>query len=80
MKKKQLREENEMLKEKLRTSQKELQQFKRAEEYDKINAILEQLKPFGFGLDLDIKRHLHHCECSTTETYTLQRTIIELTL
>lgn len=74
MKKQQLKEENERLREKLLKAENELQIFKRQEENEKIRSLLEQLnKEFGFSVDHEIS--CEYCDLFNIviDIYTLKR-------
>ena len=74
MKKQELKEEIERLREKLLKVENELQFFKRQEENEKIQSIFEQLnKEFGFSVDHEIRGECSHFFNSIIDIYTLRR-------
>lgn len=74
MKKQELKEENERLREKLLKVENELQIFKKQEENEKIHSLLEQLnKEFGFSVDHEIRGECTHFFNTVIDIYTLKR-------
>lgn len=74
MKKKSLQERIESLQNKLNIANKELNEFKRKEESEKLQLLLEQLnKDFGFGVEQQMEAEYNCLGITKTETITLKR-------